>query len=70
MEHSWKSLYASERVKAAVREHANEVSLSIPSSKAKVVTLGNSGMVHLNDFLYRLFVPLADLISMVQLCFL
>uniref|UniRef100_F1KUV7 Ras-related protein RABH1C n=2 Tax=Ascaris TaxID=6251 RepID=F1KUV7_ASCSU len=52
MEHSWKSLYASERVKAAVREHANEVSLSIPSSKAKVVTLGNSG-VGKTSIIYR-----------------
>ncbi|KHN79789.1 Ras-related protein RABH1c [Toxocara canis] len=52
MEHSWKSLYASERVKAAVREHADEVSLSIPMSKAKVVVLGNSG-VGKTSIIYR-----------------
>ncbi|VDK65853.1 unnamed protein product [Anisakis simplex] len=44
---TWKALYAAERVKSAVRDHADQVvslSSSSPTSKAKVVSLGNSGV--------------------------
>lgn len=38
-----KALYASEKVKEAVREHEENVQPLVPRTKAKIVMLGNSG---------------------------
>ncbi|PAV89202.1 hypothetical protein WR25_06190 [Diploscapter pachys] len=39
-----KALYASEKVKEAVREHEENVQPLVPRTKAKIVMLGNSGV--------------------------
>lgn len=38
-----KALYASEKVREAVRDHEDEVCVAMPKTKSKVVVLGDSG---------------------------